>query len=183
LSRKYQAHPSAAIDRGAHIGEGTKVWHFCHVMKGAEIGAHCVLGQGVFVAGAARIGDRCRVQNNVSIYAGVTLDDEVFVGPSAVFTNVRHPRATVDRHAAVERTAVGRGVTIGANATIVCGTTIGDYAFIGAGAVVTRDVAPHAIVAGVPARRIGWICRCGETRGSAKECGNCACHARDRRIG
>ena len=169
------AHPTAAIDRGAHLGAGTKVWHFCHVMGGARIGDGCVLGQNVFVATSARIGNGCRIQNNVSVYDGVVLADEVFVGPSAVFTNVRNPRGAVDRRAAVEPTRVGRGATIGANATIVCGVTIGDHAFVGAGAVVTRDVAPHAIVAGVPARRTGWICRCGAQRGSARAIGRCAC--------
>jgi UDP-2-acetamido-3-amino-2,3-dideoxy-glucuronate N-acetyltransferase len=169
------AHPTAVIDPGAHLGEGTKVWHFCHVMSGARVGRRCVLGQNVFVAASARIGDGCRLQNNVSIYDGVVLEDEVFVGPSAVFTNVRHPRAMVDRRATFERTLVGRGATIGANATVVCGVTIGAFAFVGAGAVVTRDVAEHAMVAGVPARRTGWICRCGETRGPLKQVRACGC--------
>ena len=173
-------HPTAVVDRGARIGAGSKIWHFCHVMAGARIGPQCVLGQNVFVAGEARIGARCRIQNNVSIYDGVALGEDVFVGPSAVFTNVRNPRAEVSRRSAFERTIVGRGATIGANATIVCGVTIGEWAFVGAGAVVTRDVAPHVVVTGVPARRRGWICRCGETRGSAKEIAQCACHARDR---
>jgi UDP-2-acetamido-3-amino-2,3-dideoxy-glucuronate N-acetyltransferase len=175
-------HPTAVVDRGARVGAGTKIWHFCHVMPGARIGARCVLGQNVFVAGDARIGDGCRIQNNVSIYDGVVLENEVFVGPSAVFTNVRTPRAAVDRRGAFERTVVGRAATIGANATIVCGVTIGEYALVGAGAVVTRDVARHAMVTGVPARRRGWICRCGETRGSAKEVAHCGCDARDRLI-
>jgi UDP-2-acetamido-3-amino-2,3-dideoxy-glucuronate N-acetyltransferase len=152
-------------------------------MAGARIGARCMLGQNVFVAGTARLGDGCRIQNNVSLYDGVELLDEVFVGPSAVFTNVRHPRAAVNRHANFEPTTVGRGATIGANATIVCGVTIGDYALVAAGAVVTRDVPPHRIVAGVPARSTGWICRCGETRGSAKEARHCACHARKLAVG
>ncbi len=172
------AHPTAAIDRGARLGAGTKVWHFCHVMDGAQVGDRCVLGQNVFVAASARIGNGCRIQNNVSVYDGVVLEDEVFVGPSAVFTNVRNPRGAVDRRAAIESTRVGRGATIGANATIVCGVTIGEHAFVGAGAVVTRDVAPHAIVAGVPARRVGWICRCGAKRGSARAIGRCACAAK-----
>jgi UDP-2-acetamido-3-amino-2,3-dideoxy-glucuronate N-acetyltransferase len=174
-------HPSAVVDRGARIGARTRIWHFCHVMAGARVGAACVLGQNVFVAGSARIGDRCRLQNNVSVYDGVCLGDDVFVGPSAVFTNVRNPRAAVDRRAAIEPTIVESGATIGANATIVCGVTIGAYAFVGAGAVVTRDVPAHAVVQGVPARRTGWICRCGETRGSAKQIARCACHARTRR--
>jgi UDP-2-acetamido-3-amino-2,3-dideoxy-glucuronate N-acetyltransferase len=175
--RAFWAHPTAVVDAGARVGAGSKIWHFCHVMRGARIGDRCVLGQNVFVATGGRIGDGCRIQNNVSVYDGVELEDEVFVGPSAVFTNVRNPRAAVDRRAAFTATCVGRGATIGANATIVCGVTIGAYAFVGAGAVVTRDVAPHAVVTGVPARRTGWICRCGETRGSAKKIRQCACHA------
>lgn len=170
---RFWAHPTAVVDRGAHIGEGTKVWHFCHVMSGARIGDGCVLGQNVFVAGTARVGDRCRIQNNVSVYDGVVLADDVFVGPSAVFTNVRNPRAAVDRRNAYEQTRVERGVTIGANATIVCGVSLGAHAFIGAGAVVTADVPPHAVMVGVPARRRGWICACGETRGTAAAIRRC----------
>jgi len=177
IRKKYWAHPTAIVDRGATIGAGTKIWHFCHVMAGARIGAHCVLGQNVFIAASAIVGDGCRVQNNVSIYDGVTLESEVFVGPSATFTNVRTPRALINRRAAIEPTVVGRGATIGANATIVCGVTVGEHAFIAAGTVVTRDVVPFALCAGVPARRRGWICRCGETRGSAKEIRDCVCHA------
>jgi len=167
------------VDHGARIGTGTKIWHFCHVMGGASIGKRCMLGQNVFVAETARIGDGCRIQNNVSLYDGVELGPCVFVGPSAVFTNVRNPRAAFDRRGALQRTVVGDGATIGANATIVCGVTIGAYALVGAGAVVTRDVPAHAVVVGVPARRTGWICRCGERRGSAKEVRHCACHASD----
>jgi UDP-2-acetamido-3-amino-2,3-dideoxy-glucuronate N-acetyltransferase len=162
VKKKYWAHPTAVIDEPATIGAGTKIWHFCHVMAGARIGAGCVLGQNVFIGGRAVVGDRCRVQNNVSIYDGVVLEDEVFVGPSAVFTNVRTPRAAVSRKHALLTTRVGRGATIGANATVVCGVTLGAYAFVGAGAVVTREVTPHALVTGVPARRVGWACRCGE---------------------
>jgi UDP-2-acetamido-3-amino-2,3-dideoxy-glucuronate N-acetyltransferase len=162
-------HPTAIVDRGARVGAGSKIWHFSHVMRGARIGPRCTLGQNVFVAGNAQLGAGCRVQNNVSIYDGVVLGDDVFVGPSAVFTNVRTPRAALDRRREFERTVVGAGATIGANATIVCGVTIGAYALVGAGAVVTRDIAPHAMVSGVPARRTGWICRCGETRSSAKK--------------
>jgi UDP-2-acetamido-3-amino-2,3-dideoxy-glucuronate N-acetyltransferase len=161
--KRHWAHPTAEVDRPARIGAETKIWHFCHIMAGARIGARCVLGQNVFVGGDARVGDGCRIQNNVSIYDRVTLEDDVFVGPSAVFTNVRTPRAFVDRKSAFEPTTVGRGATIGANATVVCGVRIGAYALVAAGAVVTRDVEPHAVVAGVPARRKGWICSCGAT--------------------
>jgi UDP-2-acetamido-3-amino-2,3-dideoxy-glucuronate N-acetyltransferase len=171
--KRYWAHATAIVDRGARIGPGTKVWHFSHVMAGARIGARCVLGQNVFVAATAMIGDGCRIQNNVSIYDGVVLEGGVFVGPSAVFTNVRTPRAFVDRRAAVGPTRVGRGATIGANATIVCGTTIAEFGFVAAGAVVTRDVAAHAIVAGVPARPARWICRCGETIGNRARASAC----------
>lgn len=174
--KKYWAHATAVIDRPAAIGPGTKVWHFSHVMAGARIGARCVLGQNVFVGSKAIIGDDCRIQNNVSVYDGVVLAEGVFVGPSAVFTNVRQPRAGIDRRAELQNTRIGRAATVGANATIVCGTSIGEFAFVAAGAVVTKDVAPHAIVAGVPARRQGWICRCGNTRGSAKEILHCVCN-------
>jgi UDP-2-acetamido-3-amino-2,3-dideoxy-glucuronate N-acetyltransferase len=154
-------HESAFVDEGAVIGPGTRIWHFCHVMAGARIGARCVLGQNVFVAAGAVIGDDVRIQNNVSVYDGVTLEEHVFVGPSAVFTNVVNPRAEVTRKHAYQPTLVRRGATIGANATIVCGATLGAYAFIGAGAVVRGDVPPHALMLGVPARRRGWMCRCG----------------------
>jgi UDP-2-acetamido-3-amino-2,3-dideoxy-glucuronate N-acetyltransferase len=175
--KSYWYHPTAVVDRPARIGSGTKIWHFCHVMAGARIGADCVLGQNVFVGGRAVVGDRCRIQNNVSIYDGVELGDDVFVGPSAVFTNDRTPRAAYNRRRAWEPIAVDRGATIGANATIVCGTTIGAHAFVAAGAVVTRDVPPHAVVAGVPARWTGQICNCGATivrrRGRRVACSVC----------
>jgi UDP-2-acetamido-3-amino-2,3-dideoxy-glucuronate N-acetyltransferase len=161
--KRFWAHRTAVVDRGARIGAGTKIWHFCHVMAGARVGARCVLGQNVFVAATAVIGDGCRIQNNVSIYDGVVLADDVFIGPSAVFTNVRNPRAAVSRRDRIEPTRVGHGATIGANATIVCGVTIGEHAFVAAGAVVTRDVAPSAVASGVPSRPAGSICRCGTT--------------------
>ncbi|MBA2541398.1 MAG: N-acetyltransferase [Deltaproteobacteria bacterium] len=157
----WTAHASAVIDDGAMIGDGTRIWHFSHVCAGARIGAACTLGQNVYVAPTAVIGDRVKIQNNVSIYDRVVLDDDVFVGPSAVFTNVRNPRSEVSRKDAYERTHVGAGATIGANATIVCGVTLGPYAFVGAGAVVTRDVTAFALVVGVPAHLAGWMCRCG----------------------
>lgn len=158
----FYAHPTAVIDPGAQIGEETRIWHFCHVCATAEIGSGCSLGQNVFVADRVKIGDRCKIQNNVSVYEGVVLEEEVFCGPSMVFTNVYNPRAGVDRKKEYRPTIVGRGATLGANCTIVCGVTIGEYAFIGAGAVVTRDVKPYALMVGVPARQIGWMSQHGE---------------------
>lgn len=155
-------HPSAIVDDGATIGAGTRVWHFAHVCAGARIGARCSFGQGVFVGHDVVIGDGVKVQNHVSVYDAVTLEDEVFVGPSAVFTNVINPRAAVVRRAEYRRTLVRRGATLGANSTVVCGVTVGAWAFVGAGAVVTDDVPDFALVVGVPARRIGWISRHGD---------------------
>lgn len=154
-------HPTAIVDDGARIGAGTRVWHWTHVMADAVVGADCVLGQNVFVGGGARIGDGVKVQNNVSVYAGVELEDDVFCGPSAVFTNVIDPRSEIERKDEFRRTCVRRGASIGANATIVCGHTVGSYAMVGAGAVVTHDVPDHALVMGVPARITGWVCTCG----------------------
>lgn len=155
-------HPSAIVDDGAQIGDGTRVWHFVHVSAGARIGEACSLGQGVYVGNDVRIGRNVKIQNNVSVYDAVTLEDDVFCGPSMVFTNVHNPRSAVPRRNEYRRTLVRRGATLGANCTIVCGTTVGEYAFVGAGAVVSRDVPAHALVVGVPARRIGWMSRHGE---------------------
>jgi UDP-2-acetamido-3-amino-2,3-dideoxy-glucuronate N-acetyltransferase len=157
----YFAHPSAVIDDPCAVGAGTKIWHFCHVMAGARLGRDCVLGQNVFVADDVVIGNGVKIQNNVSVYTGVELEDDVFCGPSCVFTNVSNPRAQVVRRHLYERTLVRRGATIGANATIVCGVTVGRYGFVGAGAVVVADVPDYALVLGVPARQRGWMSRHG----------------------
>jgi len=158
----YFAHPTSCVDEPASIGPGTKIWHFCHVCSGAVIGRECSIGQNCFVAGGVRIGDGCKVQNNVSIYEGVELEDGVFCGPSMVFTNVMNPRSEVSRKSEYRRTLVRRGATIGANATIVCGVTLGQYCFIAAGAVVTRDVPDFALIAGVPGELKGWMSKHGE---------------------
>ena len=158
----YFVHPSSFVDEGATVGPGTKIWHFCHIMPGAVIGERCNLGQNVVVMPGTRIGSNVKIQNNVSIYEGVVLEDDVFCGPSCVFTNVMNPRSHVSRKHAYRPTLVRRGSSIGANATIVCGVTLGEYAFIGAGAVVTSDVPPYGLMVGVPARRVGWMCQCGE---------------------
>ncbi len=155
-------HESSYVDPGAQVGAGTTIWHFCHVMSGAVIGAGCSLGQNVVVMGGTRVGNNVKVQNNVSIYEGVELEDDVFCGPSCVFTNVMNPRSHVSRKHEYRRTLVRRGATIGANATIICGATLGEFAFIGAGAVVAGEVPAYALMVGVPARRIGWMCQCGE---------------------
>jgi UDP-2-acetamido-3-amino-2,3-dideoxy-glucuronate N-acetyltransferase len=155
-------HPTAIVDPGAVIGAGSRVWHWVHVCAGARIGSDCSLGQNVFVGNRVLIGNNVKIQNNVSVYDNVTLEDDVFCGPSMVFTNVYNPRAAVSRKHEYRDTLVQRGATLGANCTVVCGTTIGAYAFIAAGAVVNRDVAPYALMAGVPARHIGWMSRHGE---------------------
>jgi UDP-2-acetamido-3-amino-2,3-dideoxy-glucuronate N-acetyltransferase len=170
----YFVHPSSFVDEGAVIGAGTRIWHFCHVMPGAAIGERCTLGQNVVVMPGTRIGNNVKIQNNVSIYEGVELEDDVFCGPSCVFTNVATPRSHVSRRHAFQRTRVRRGASIGANATIVCGVTLGEYAFVGAGAVVTSDVPAYALMVGVPARRVGWMCRCGERLHPADGRARCA---------
>jgi UDP-2-acetamido-3-amino-2,3-dideoxy-glucuronate N-acetyltransferase len=175
-AKEWWAHESAIVDNGAHIGAGTKIWHFCHVSSGARIGRNCVLGQNVYVAPTVIVGDGVRIQNNVSIYDGVTIDAHAFVGPSAVFTNVVNPRSEVSRKDEYRPTHVGPGASIGANATIVCGHSVGAYAFIGAGAVVTANIPPYALVFGVPARQHGWMCRCGvqlTVEGGAAYCAAC----------
>ncbi len=158
----YFVHETAVIDAGAEVGEGTKIWHFCHIMSRAKLGKGCSLGQNVFVADDVILGNNVKVQNNVSIYTGVICEDDVFLGPSMVFTNVINPRSAVVRKSEYMQTIVGRGASIGANATIVCGNDIGQYAFIGAGAVVTRDVPDYALVVGNPGRQIGWMSRSGQ---------------------
>ena len=154
-------HESAYVDDGCEIGDGTKIWHFCHIQKGAKIGRDCVFGQNVNVANDVVIGDGVKVQNNVSIYTGTIIEDYVFLGPSCVLTNVTNPRAEVNRHRLYEKTRIRRGASIGANATLICGIQIGRYAFVGAGAVVARDVPDYALVVGVPGRRVGWVSRHG----------------------
>lgn len=163
-------HESSYVDDGAAIGEGTTIWHFCHILGEVEIGARCSIGQNVMIGPKVKIGSGCKIQNNVSLYEGVILEDDVFCGPSCVFTNVLNPRAFISRKAEFKMTKVKRGATIGANATILCGNTIGAYAFIGAGAVVAKDVPDFALMAGVPAKRIGWMSRAGERLGADLAC-------------
>ena len=169
MSQSYYVHPSAYVDTPCHIGAGTKIWHFCHVMSGARIGQNCIFGQNVHIANDVVIGNNVKIQNNVSVYTGVELEDDVFCGPSCVFTNVVNPRSQILRHHLYERTLVQRGATIGANATIVCGATIGRYAFIGAGAVVRGQVSDYALMLGVPAVRRGWMSRHGHRLGAPDE--------------
>lgn len=173
METPYSVHPSSYVDEGASIGAGTQIWHFCHIMPRTVIGENCRIGQNVVIGPDARVGNGCKIQNNVSVYAGVTLEDFVFCGPSMVFTNVFNPRAHIPRMGEVRPTLVRTGATLGANCTIVCGVTIGRYALIGAGAVVTRDVPDHALVMGNPARRTGWVCACGVKLDKSLVCAAC----------
>jgi UDP-2-acetamido-3-amino-2,3-dideoxy-glucuronate N-acetyltransferase len=161
MDQKYFVHETAVVDQPCQVGAGTKVWHFSHVMKDVKLGERCILGQNVHLASGVVLGDNVKIQNNVSLYTGTVVESDVFLGPSCVFTNVTNPRSQIVRHHLYEKTLVRRGATIGANATVVCGVTIGQYAFIGAGAVITRDVPDYALMVGVPARRQGWMSRHG----------------------
>jgi UDP-2-acetamido-3-amino-2,3-dideoxy-glucuronate N-acetyltransferase len=161
METDFFVHPTACIDQPCQIGEGTRIWHFSHIMAGACIGRKCNIGQNVYIDRDTVVGDGCKLQNNVSIYKGVILEEEVFCGPSMVFTNVINPRAFIDRRREFMTTRVKKGATLGANSTILCGVTIGEYALVGAGAVITRDVSSYALMMGVPAWRAGWVCRCG----------------------
>ena len=175
-------HPSSFVDEGAVVGAGTKIWHFCHVMPGAVIGERCNIGQNCVIMPGTRLGNNVKLQNNVSVYEGVVLEDDVFCGPSMVFTNVGTPRSHVNRRGEYAVTLVKRGASIGANATIVCGHTLGRFCFVGAGAVVTRDVKDFALVVGNPARQIGWMCQCGErlqVERQAAVCGRCGIRHRE----
>jgi len=180
----YFIHESSYVDDGVMIGSETRIWHFCHILSGSRIGRGCNIGQNVSIGPEVMIGNRCKIQNNVSIYKGVTLEDDVFCGPSMVFTNVFNPRAHIRRMDEAKSTLVKRGATLGANCTIVCGHTIGAYAFVGAGAVVTKDVPDYALIAGNPARQIGWVCQCGEKLTSQLNCLHCNCqYQTDGKIG
>jgi UDP-2-acetamido-3-amino-2,3-dideoxy-glucuronate N-acetyltransferase len=174
MEKKYFAHETAIIDDGAKIGDGTKIWHFCHIMSGSMIGNNCNLGQNVVVSPDVTLGSNVKVQNNVSIYTGVICEDDVFLGPSMVFTNVNNPRSAIIRKNQYLKTNVGKGATIGANATVVCGNNIGEYAFVGAGAVVTKDIPPYALVVGNPSKQIGWMSEYGhKLKFDAKGVGIC----------
>lgn len=172
---EFYVHPSSYVDEGVQIGNGTKIWHFCHVQSGADIGDHCSLGQNVNVSNNVRIGNGCKIQNNVSLYEGVELEDHVFCGPSCVFTNDLTPRAKYPKgRAAYVKTLICEGASIGANATVVCGNTVGRWAMVASGAVVTRNVLNHALMAGVPAKRVGWVCECGEVLKTGLTCKACS---------
>ena len=170
---RFFAHETAIIDDNVEIGEKTKIWHFSHILSGSKIGENCNIGQNVVIGPDATIGNKCKIQNNVSVYKGVTLEDGVFCGPSMVFTNIFNPRAEIGKMDQVRPTLIKKGATLGANCTIVCGHTIGRYAFIGAGAVVTKNVPDHALMVGNPARQIGWMCECGEKLNTKQKCPAC----------
>ena len=179
----YQVHETSRVDPGAEIGAGTRIWHWVHVSSGAKIGRDCVLGQNVYVGGRAVIGSNVKIQNNVSVYDEVTIEDDVFCGPSMVFTNVNNPRSHVSRKSEYRQTLVRRGASIGANATIVCGVTLGEYSFIGAGTVVRSDVPAYALMVGVPARQVGWMCQCGvrlHLQNGRASCAACGAAYRER---
>lgn len=182
MNSDYYVHPTAIVDDGATVGEGSRIWHFVHVNTGAVIGKKCSLGQNVFVAKGVVLGDGVKVQNNVSIYEGVTVEDDAFLGPSCVFTNVINPRSFIERKNEYRPTRVGRGASIGANATIVCGHDVGEYAFVGAGAVVTRDVPAYGLVVGNPSRLLGHVCKCGVRLDKADAPVCSACGARYRKV-
>lgn len=167
-------HESSYVDEGAIVGEGTKVWHFSHIQAGARVGENCVIGQNVNIGGGTSVGNNCKIQNNVSVYEGVTLEDDVFCGPSCVFTNDHQPRAHSSLGWELTPTLVKTGASIGANATIVCGNTLGSYSMIGSGSVVTHDVPDYALMVGVPARQVGWVCSCGTKLGPSLECPACS---------
>lgn len=173
-SQNYYVHESSYVDDGVEIGADSKIWHFSHIISGTKIGSHCNIGQNVVIGGNVKVGDGCKIQNNVSIYEGVELEDDVFCGPSMVFTNVFTPRSHVSRKNEYLPTPVRQGATIGANATVVCGNEIGAYAFIGAGAVVTKPVPSQALMVGNPAKQIGWMCKCGERLPASNRCARCA---------
>ena len=175
MAADYFVHPSSYVDEGAQIGAGTKIWFFCHVQSGVTVGRGCILGQNVNLDRNVILGDGVKIQNNVSVYNGVVVGDGAFLGPSCVFTNVINPRAFIERKTEFRRTLVGKGVSIGANSTIVCGNDLGDYCMVGAGAVVTKDVPAYALMVGMPAKRLGWICRCGIRLPDGQEpvCGGC----------
>lgn len=173
MTEEYFVHESSYVDEGCQIGRGTKIWHFSHVMPGSRIGERCSLGQNVNIGSRAVIGNGVKIQNNVSVYDDVILEDDVFCGPSCVFTNVINPRAFVERKKEYKKTLVKKGASIGANATVVCGVTLGDYCFIGAGSVVTKDVLPYALMYGTPAKRHGWVCKCGSKLSEELFCQDC----------